>query len=607
MAGQTGNPHATSGSSYGVDLSGNRFEVDIRNGVSYIKDTNERPPIGSTIQTGGGIFRMTDNGGVKVDSHNTPQGVQSQSHGSTPTDPSTTPVASEHHTSGSSYGIDTSGNKFNVDIRDGLSYISGTNDRPGIGSTIQTGGGIFRMTEEGGQLVDAHNSFNQNPSGIPGFNANLDGLLQQASAYYQNMIAQITQQSQFMLMNAQQQHELLMSQLEKNYQSQLEELNMMRDKWIQEGEMSVNEATKEFEARKKEIDQQRYQDKLVTDQLVQALGIQHSQQGLAHVTGDDIRRNQREDSARSDYQRTKDDIRNRIWQLMHDMDIQKLQLGRDYSGQVTDAQMNLNKNLAGIQQWGFESGFGLQKELYDTQQKMAYEDYIYGRDVARQDSLLDRQFDEQKELIDIGHANQKEIMEYSNKLAVEVMEADYGYKIKLEDLRHTNTMSEVGAKAQADYNNKIQMLEWERNEAYKSLYNRDSQAYAIRESQIKEQEKMALKEFQNNILFPAMVEGIYSNEYVQNYGLSLEDIPLPKDNSKQELKRYNDAVDAVTAAIKITHDGYDFSPYAAEIINAYNGYSGTPEDKFELMESLRQFNTYSGVDKSWMFTPGSSK
>lgn len=470
-------------------------------------------------------------------------------------------------------------------------YLAGGGNLPASGSFVDS-----NMSVGGGVS-----------SGIPGFNANLDGLLQQASAYYQNMIAQITQQSQFMLMNAQQQHELLMSQLEKNYQSQLEELNMMRDKWIQEGEMSVNEATKEFEARKKEIDQQRYQDKLVTDQLVQALGIQHSQQGLAHVTGDDIRRNQREDSARSDYQRTKDDIRNRIWQLMHDMDIQQLQLGRDYSGQVTDAQMNLNKNLAGIQQWGFESGFGLQKELYDTQQKMAYEDYIYGRDVARQDSLLDRQFDEQKELIDIGHANQKEIMKYSNELAVEVMEADYGYKIKLEDLRHTNTMSEVGAKAQADYNNKIQMLEWERNEAYKSLYNRDSQAYAIRESQIKEQEKMALKEFQNNILFPAMVEGIYSNEYVQSYGLSLEDIPPPKDNSKQELKRYNDAVDAVTAAIKITHDGYDFSPYAAEIINAYNGYSGTPEDKFELMESLRQFNTYNGVDKSLMFTPGSSK
>lgn len=84
MAGQTGNPHATSGSSYGVDLDGNRFEVEIRNGVSYIKGTNERPSIGSTIQTGGGIYRMTDNGGVKADSHNTPQGVQSQSHGFTP-------------------------------------------------------------------------------------------------------------------------------------------------------------------------------------------------------------------------------------------------------------------------------------------------------------------------------------------------------------------------------------------------------------------------------------------------------------------------------------------------------------------------------------------
>lgn len=56
--------------SFGVTTDGERFSVDIKNGISYISGTNERPPIGSTIETAGGIFKMTSSGGVAVSEHN---------------------------------------------------------------------------------------------------------------------------------------------------------------------------------------------------------------------------------------------------------------------------------------------------------------------------------------------------------------------------------------------------------------------------------------------------------------------------------------------------------------------------------------------------------
>lgn len=58
----------------------------------------------------------------------------------------------------SSYGVDKYGNKFGVDIRDGVSYVAGTMTRPPSGSTIQTAGGIYQVgSDYKGTLVANHN------------------------------------------------------------------------------------------------------------------------------------------------------------------------------------------------------------------------------------------------------------------------------------------------------------------------------------------------------------------------------------------------------------------------------------------------------------------
>lgn len=62
---------STVSQSFGVDKAGNKFAVDIRDGVSYIAGTMQRPEIGSTIQTAGGIFFMGEGyQGVRVANHN---------------------------------------------------------------------------------------------------------------------------------------------------------------------------------------------------------------------------------------------------------------------------------------------------------------------------------------------------------------------------------------------------------------------------------------------------------------------------------------------------------------------------------------------------------
>ena len=56
--------------SYAYDPNGNKVNVVIKDGKSYLED-GSRVGAGYTVQTGGGIYKMTDQGGVKVDSHNT--------------------------------------------------------------------------------------------------------------------------------------------------------------------------------------------------------------------------------------------------------------------------------------------------------------------------------------------------------------------------------------------------------------------------------------------------------------------------------------------------------------------------------------------------------
>ena len=55
------------------------------------------------------------------------------------------------------YGFDALGNRVDIDIIDGVSYIDGTNNRIGEGTTVQTKGGIYKLIDGVGQLVSDHN------------------------------------------------------------------------------------------------------------------------------------------------------------------------------------------------------------------------------------------------------------------------------------------------------------------------------------------------------------------------------------------------------------------------------------------------------------------
>lgn len=55
--------------SYAYDLLGKKVPVWIVEGKTFLEN-GFRLPVGYTVQTQGGIYKMTDSGGVKVDYHN---------------------------------------------------------------------------------------------------------------------------------------------------------------------------------------------------------------------------------------------------------------------------------------------------------------------------------------------------------------------------------------------------------------------------------------------------------------------------------------------------------------------------------------------------------
>ena len=72
--------------------------------------------------------------------------------------------SSNNYGSGSSYAYDPSGNKVNVSIKNGQSYLD-NGQRVGAGYTVQTGGGIYKMGNDGkGYKVDSHNVYSPNNS-----------------------------------------------------------------------------------------------------------------------------------------------------------------------------------------------------------------------------------------------------------------------------------------------------------------------------------------------------------------------------------------------------------------------------------------------------------
>ena len=55
--------------SYAVDLLGKKKDVEVIDGVTFLT-TGERLPVGYTVQTEGGIWKMTEKGGIQVEQHN---------------------------------------------------------------------------------------------------------------------------------------------------------------------------------------------------------------------------------------------------------------------------------------------------------------------------------------------------------------------------------------------------------------------------------------------------------------------------------------------------------------------------------------------------------
>lgn len=156
-------------SSYAITPDGKKINVTIKDGVSYLDNGKKLTEAGEgyTVQTGGGIFKVQNGQGVKVDSHNTAPSTKStkttKSNASVSSSPAMSALNSVSNQSPSfSYGYDPTGTPFDVEIRDGVSYIKGTNDRPTVGSTIQTKGGIFKLGDDfKGMKVDSHNSMDQ--------------------------------------------------------------------------------------------------------------------------------------------------------------------------------------------------------------------------------------------------------------------------------------------------------------------------------------------------------------------------------------------------------------------------------------------------------------
>ena len=135
---------------------------------------------------------------------------------------------------------------------------------------------------------------------------------------------------------------------------QIAELEMIYERQVAEGKLSVREAEEALEAEKKAIDQEYYLASQKLNIYAQNMGIQNSQQMIGLMQGDTYRKQQLSSEATDKYNKRVADIRDRINGLMNERDIGIANANAQYNSGVINAsaaaRLNSNNQMFNLYQ-----------------------------------------------------------------------------------------------------------------------------------------------------------------------------------------------------------------------------------------------------------------
>jgi len=208
---------------------------------------------------------------------------------------------------------------------------------------------------------------------------------------------------------------------------QIAELEMIYERQVAEGKLSVREAEEAFEAEKKQIQQDYYESVQRLNIYAQNMGIANSQQMIGLMQGDAYRKEQLISDARSKYNKRVADIRDRINSLMNERDIGIANANAQYNAGVINASAEARLNSS-------NQLFNLYQTEYQNQ---------YARQIAIEQALLQSQLRIQ-EMVKQGEitAQQAEIAWEREK---ERLAIQFGYDVSLANINNAAAAARAAA------------------------------------------------------------------------------------------------------------------------------------------------------------------
>jgi hypothetical protein len=383
------------------------------------------------------------------------------------------------------------------------------------------------------------------------------------------------------------------SQAEAGYaqarDQQIAELQKTLNQAVLDGQLSVKQAEQQFEAQKKQIQAQSYQDQEVTSQNAQAMGIQNSQQMLGMMASDQAR-NQ---SLNNDNMTARDmkiyEINNRLNAIKSSVGTDMATVNSNYNHAVTQAQSQIMANMYGTQyetqlneynrlanlqaqfdQMGLSQKYNKEnmaiEQGYNLQNMEIQQQYALAQ-MSQQQRYTLEQFAVQQ-----GYDLQKMGVQQQYQLAQ--MAQQYGYDVGLQQRQQSFQASQAqldrnfsanqsaldrqhqfnyaSYQNQLDLSNEQAMYERQRTRENNAYNNASSVEYKLRTAQEKAGINSAMQQYSMQTLTDLQMNRVAS---------LMESLPKLSGSPKQsEISAYNSAVSSINNQIKsmVGNDMYQY-------------------------------------------------
>lgn len=316
---------------------------------------------------------------------------------------------------------------------------------------------------------------------------------------------------------------------------------------VSQGNMSVREAERQFEANKSEIERMAYQDAQRTNISAESRGIANSQQLLGLMAGDNARKTSLINKNMTDRDMRVNDIRDRLNAVKSNISLDMAGANSRYGyaaagarGQV-DAQ--LMQQLAGMHMSDYEMSrqqqFGLDQmglqNVHNTQQQARQHEYVlaqmaeaFGYDLKRMDAQQIHELERMAKAYDYDLGKMAQAFKYDSSL----QNASFAHQSKMQQAGFKHDKQMLSAKQKQEIDNYELMLQREL-----AGYTKGTPEYNLRQHQI--QSSMDAVYFESHAKFMSDVMGKSFADHVGNP-------PKHPGNkaSNAQIDKYNQEVNA---------------------------------------------------------------